>query len=351
MVGLFKVRVSSSRIVEAVKKIDIVETYGQLTAPPTTTGDLRFSAQSLPELDAYRIGKNSDSHPALLISVTDPGSRALIDYRLENLDITHGVGCVVVHPDGTQEYQPFSVVRCLSNDSEVQDMFLHSIESMVVAIGSHPTAADVSRGIAKLVEIFRLMGQAPRKTIQGLWAELLVIAEARDPEQLARAWHVTFLEMYDFNRGGQRIEVKSAIGQRRQHHFSLAQLRPPPGATVLVASVLVQRAGQGHSVIDLASEVKNKLGNGTEVLSHVDEVVAEALGNSWRRAGEYRFDREGACHSLTFFFATDIPKVELQLPPEVSNVHFEVDLSGVPSATRTDIAAAGGLFGAAVPGR
>ena len=55
-------------------------------------------------------------------------------------------------------------------------------------------------------------------------------------------------DLYDFNEGNHRIEVKSAQGELRRHHFSLAQLLPPAGTTLAIVSVLVNRAGGGTSI-------------------------------------------------------------------------------------------------------
>jgi hypothetical protein len=85
----------------------------------------------------------------------------------------------------------------------------------------------------------------PRKSVQGLWAELFLMARLRDPSALVAAWHSQLGDLYDFSAGSQRIEVKSAIGRIRRHHFTLEQVLPIPRTRVLIASVLVER-GRGY---------------------------------------------------------------------------------------------------------
>src|SRR4029078_3598315 len=99
-----------------------------------------------------------------------------------------------------------------------------------------------SDAIATIVELFRSLQAPPRKSVQGLWSELFLIAEARHPTLLLRAWHATPGDRYDFNLGTARLEVKSVAGAVRHHHFSLAQLSPTGGTTALVASLFIERA-------------------------------------------------------------------------------------------------------------
>ncbi len=172
------------------------------------------------------------------------------------------------------------------------------------------------------------------------------MARLRDPAPLAAAWHVLPGDRYDFSAGSQRIEVKSATGRVRQHHFALEQLLPVPGTRVLVASVLVEQAGAGTALADLVSEVRSRVGHNPQLLLHVDQVVAQTLGDSWRHAQEERFDRHVAESSLAFFEPTVIPKVEPNLPPAVSGVHFRADLTGLPKADLVAHRSQGGLFGA-----
>ena len=49
----------------------------------------------------------------------------------------------------------------------------------------------------------------PRKTIQGLWAELFIIERANNPEYLIQSWHSSSEDKFDFNDGQDKIEVKA----------------------------------------------------------------------------------------------------------------------------------------------
>jgi len=352
MVGSYKTRARSSVTTEMpdAEMPDVVNTFLAIPPPPTTgAGGPRFAVQPIAGYDAYRIAKDTAANPALLITTPSKGSRSLVDYSLENLQIVHGVTCEVSHVDGSKEEGKFSLIRCISDDPTVHDHFLRGLESIIVAIGAHPTATTISLGIGKLVELFRLMHQQSRKSVQGLWAELLLIADATDSEALGRAWHATFMDMYDFNAGSQRVEVKSAAGRHRLHHFALAQVTPPYGTDVIVASVLVERASSGPSVFDLAKEVRARLSGTPELLGRVDQIVAEATGDGWRSAAQTRFDKHAARQSIAFYHVADVPRIETALPAHVSDVHFRADLDSVLEADRMDMAKTNGLFAAVLP--
>ena len=142
----------------------------------------------------------------------------------------------------------------------------------------------------------------------------------------------------------QRIEVKSAMGRVRCHNFSLEQLRPPLGTTILVASLFVERAAGGDTVFDLVERLRLRVLEYHNSLCDVDQVVGATLGSGWRQASEFRFDSELAEDTLRFFEAAVIPCINLRPPPEVTEVHFKSDLSRTPAADLAVRALEGGLF-------
>ncbi len=133
----------------------------------------------------------------------------------------------------------------------------------------------------------------------------------------------------------------------RTHRFSHEQLRPPLGTLAVIASVLIERSAGGHSVNDLVDAIRERIAD-PELLVRLDAVVAQTLGSEWRAAQEDRFDTQLASESIRFLDARTIPSVPAGLPPEVSEVHFRVDLTNHPLDLPDEIRHAGGLFGAAI---
>lgn len=330
--------------------LDLVSSFEALRPPDAGAGTAsRFSAIPIPGGGQHRLGKDSEGAPSLLFTVVDGRASALPPpIVLEHLTVVYGVDCRVTQPDGSVEERKFTVVRCTGTDRVLHSYFLRVAVSIVRLLGEQPSYMDVSRAVDGLVELFRSMATAPRKSVQGLWAELLLMARLRDPAPLAAAWHVLPGDRYDFSAGDHRIEVKSATGRVRQHHFTLEQLLPVPGTQVLVVSVLVERAAAGTALVDLVREVRSRTSDAPQLLLHVDRVVAQTLGDGWRHAQEQRFDRQLAESSLAFYEPAVIPQVDANLPRGVSNVQFVADLTGAPSADLRAYRSKGGLFAAAL---
>ena len=116
----------------------------------------------------------------------------------------------------------------------------------------------------------------------------------------------------------------------------------------MIVSILIERSAGGQSIYDLIDDIRGRVGD-ADLLLRLDAVVAETLGNEWRTAHEERFDRQLACESCRFLDARTVPSVAGNIPPEVTDIHFRVDLSTHPLAPPDELSGAGGLFTAVLP--
>jgi hypothetical protein len=331
--------------------LDLAALFETLGTPQGTSSN-QFIARSIPGFEPHRLAKGNDNTPALLISLgtASPGY-ALVPINLAHLNIRHNIECVITQEDGTQEKGNFSIVRCVGEDHLLHAYFLRVLGSILTLIGLYPSQAEISSAINKLIELFRVMSEPARKSVQGLWAEVLLIALSTEPEVVLSAWHTTPMDLYDFNAGNQRIEVKSAAGRQRHHHFSLAQLQPLENTNVLIASMFMERSAGGTSLETLISEIRSRLPNQPELVLRLEQVVIATLGEGWKKGLQARFDRELAESSLKFYEQRIIPAVDPQLPPTVTDVRFKSDLTNLPTVSRKQVKLLGGLFRAALPRR
>lgn len=314
--------------------------------PPQRAGAASFSVVPVPGFPHTRIGKGVDGEPALLVTTDALGwSASLPPIRLTHLSVQHGLRCRIEAGRRTTE-ATFAVVRLVASDRTLADYFLEVLPPVIRRIGELPTSESLHVALTGLVELFRSLGDPPRKSIQGVWAELFVLARAANPAVLAAAWHRMPEERFDFAEGDQRVEVKSAAGRRRCHHFSLEQARPPTGATVLIASVLLERSTGGTSLGDLLARIRSHLGGAPGLAASTEGVVAASLGSALPEALGAAFDEELALSSLRFYWGQSIPCVETPLPSRVSDVHFTADLSDVPEVDSTQFGERHSLFSA-----
>jgi hypothetical protein len=329
--------------------LDLFPIFRSLVPPTVPAGALGyFSAHLIPGFENHRLGKDGNGAPALLISVRDVATKTRPSpIVLENLSVHHDIDCRIKREDGPLEQGRFTVLRCTSGDPALHLHFLRIASPLVMLVGVNPAQTEVRRLIDSLVELFRVLNEAPRKSVQGLWAEVFLISGATTAEDLVEAWHVVPQDRYDFNAGSYRIEVKSATGRIRNHHFSLEQLYPPTGSKLIVASVFVERTGAGTSLGDLVNMIRGRMGGNVNLVAHIDRIVFQSLGNGWQRALDERFDLELAEESLAFFDPSQIPRLCRDLPVGISEVRFRSDFSGRLPLETQELESAGGLFRAA----
>ncbi len=248
----------------------------------------------------------------------------------------HRLNCRISQGDDRLE-EVFTVIYCTGQETALHVHFIRVASTVIESLGRSPSHIDVMHAVNRLIELFRALKSLPKKSIQGLWAELFLIARSRKPSLLINAWHNSLDDRYDFNLGNQRIEVKSVSGRIRKHHFSLEQLQPPKDTEVLIASIFIERSGGGSSVSRLIDEIRLHAANDVDALLHLDQT-------NWKSAGAERFDRELAEQSLGFFEVGSIPAINPNLPREISEVHFKVDMTSITPISLTKYRQTDGLF-------
>ena len=329
--------------------LNLIELFQSIESMKTIDAEDRFSAILIPDYEPHRLGKDAQGRPLLLISIIDVrGQRQRDPPVLEHLTVMYNQNCRVSRSDGTFEDRRFTFVCCTAEDSTLHTYFLRVASTILVSLKNRPTQSDVAHAMDRFIELFRAMTKPSRKSVQGLWAELFLIAQSRQPALLVNAWHTLPEDRYDFAMDDQRIEVKSFSGSVRQHHFSLEQLQSPEGVETLVASALVENSQAGESIVDLREKIQVRLGDDSDLLLHLDKVIALTLGNSWQQADEACFDQWLAEESLAFYEAAAIPSVNPNLPLGVSRVHFQSNLTGIPTIEISRYDAEDGLFHAAL---
>ena len=308
-----------------------------------------YEAARIARNSRYRVGRDSQGNPAILIETTGTaGAAALADFEGRHVRVGHGVSCSISEAGVEVGREQFSVVTCVDSDDLLKDRFFDAAETLLRSLGESPTIEELRRVVAGLIELFRLASQPPRGTIQGLWAELWVIAQAREPEVLLDAWHAEPSDAYDFNSGPERVEIKSTSQRTRKHSFSHRQLQPPTGTRVAIASVFVESSGGGPTISTLVDRLRRRVAE-PRALMRLDYVVASTLGADWRRGVESAFDAELASESLHFYTVESIPSLPSDIPTGISDIRYVSDLSGAQALTSEEMLGSGELFAAVAP--
>lgn len=314
------------------------EQYESLGSP---TGVLEFLAERIEQWPQYRLGKDRTGRPAILIEQP----RGLVVGALPNVELRFisfwpATACEI--GSGQQvDSGVFAIVRSKSDDPAAQKLFLGVVGSWIETLGQAPALSEVRSSFERLAGLFEALAEIRPSDAVGLWGELFMIAASASPELAVRAWHSDVRELFDFRSGLSAVEVKTTASKIRKHEFSLEQLSPAADTQLLVASMMLESSGHTVSLADLVNVVKAQLTQ-ADLRLRVDELVASTLGAAWRESAAVRFSPASALSSLRFFRDSAIPCVERELPVEVSDVRFKVELDGVPPVdleTTTSISA------------
>jgi hypothetical protein len=328
--------------------LDLVQQFESLVLPLPAVFGSDLAAVPILGAATHRLAKDANGSPCVLLRQPAQAQRAS-PIRLDNLLVSFDVPCSIALPGGELERDTFTIVRCAPTDPLLFPHFLQIIAPVVALLGAAPPTAAVRRMILSLVALFQALAVPPTKTIQGLWAELLLIRLSSDPPATARAWHRDPFEHFDFADGPQRIEVKSSSTRQREHYFSLGQLVPLRGARVAVASVFVERAGGGVSIRKVVADTRALLGGDISLVTQFDACVYKSLGSGWADAMDECFDWELAVDSIAFYAAEFVPRPENPMPQSVFDVRFRSDMGSTARLSLQDLRDAGGLFAAALP--
>lgn len=322
---------------------DLAELYRSL--PKITGSDDCYAVQPVGTRERYRIGSDPAGNPALLIA-TEPPNRgeSALPVEFSNLSFRPRCQCRVKLDRSPEAIQTLAVLKCATDDSALREYFLRSLSGALDVLPDIPTEQNVVEAVSKLVELFRALEAPPRKSLQGLWCELFLISRSAHIRQAALAWHSDPSALFDFTAGTKRVEVKSAVGGIRQHHFSLQQLTPPRGIDAVVASFLLDESGSGLSIAALWDDVAYRRELTADVKNRLLHVLTLGLGRDWRRANRIAFNPDTALRDLRLYDAAAIPKVSPSIPVEVSKVHFCSELTDVTAISPATAARRGGLF-------
>ena len=286
-----------------------------------------FTIANLPKIKNHKIGLSKDGLPLFFIKCENETNEKSLDYNLESISVQFNQKCQLLSNDKKIAKGVYTVIALKTDSIDLQEYFLNILYFVIVKLPETTKLKELKIEVEKLVSLFNKFSKLPTKTVQGLWAELLVIEQSSNPEYLVKAWHYSPTDKFDFNDGIDKIEVKSTSKSRRIHNFSLEQLNPNKNSKLIIASVFAVETGKGKTIFDVVKLIDEKVKN-KDVLFRINEVLIETLGIDFEKIFEHYFDYQLAIDSLAFFDSELIPKIETSsIRLEVSNIHFDCDLS------------------------
>ena len=302
----------------------------QIPEPGGVFDSENFVVESIPGHERHFVGWDHRGAPCVLLTSVDGGFRAPL--QLSGLEVRYSVPCRITLQNGTSRDETLSVVICTAPEVQLQDYFLHLMETILRIVGERPTMAVIVGAIGNLVDILQQLARPPRREVIGLYGELVVIALSANPLDCVAAWRADADDRFDFSIGDARLEAKATSGKLRSHMFSLEQCRPPVGTHGAVASMFVELSGGGQSIEEIVAEIVHRVEDEGARLK-VQRTVAQSLGSGLTQALTVRFDDVLARSSYQLFDLRSIPAIREALPKELSEVRFRVDLTDVVAAS------------------
>lgn len=297
--------------------------------------------EPVPCSQSHKIGISDEGYPMFFIKCNDIDKS--IDINLELISVLFSRNCSVKEKQQLSN-EIFTLIVLKTKDVDLQKYFIDVITLILSQINSFPSEKELYKEIKKVINLFSSLTLPPIKTIQGLWAELLIIDKSKNPEVLINAWHVSPNDKYDFNDGSDKLEVKSTSTQKRVHSFSSDQLCSNFNSQLIIASIFVIQSGIGLSVLDLRDRIMTKVKDfATQI--RFNEIILKTVGCQYTSLSEMMFDYQLASDSISYFDSVNIPKISKEsIPSEVTNLHYDCDLSNVAAIQLENIKGSNGLL-------
>lgn len=299
--------------------------------------DGRFTVIAIEGLP-HKLGVSQEGFPIFFVR-TNSSASSVQNIVREILSVEYNVSCKLIDDAGNSEDDIFCIITLRSLDAPLQSYFVEIFTMMLHKLQTVPSNRELSVEVENLIAIFDALTNPPKKKIQGLWAELLVIDQSTRPEILINAWHSAPSAKYDFTLGRDKIEVKSTSSEERIHKFSLDQLNPSPNSRLLIASTVVRESGQatdGLSVRDLYERIRERV-SAVDSQLRLYTIIAETIGSDIAKLESVFYDYTTAVDFLEFYDYHDIPSIAKDdVPSLVSEVRFSSNLNGLIDARKEE---------------
>lgn len=283
---------------------------------------------------SHKLAYSQEGYPMIFIECSDDKITSSIRLKLFNVNFNK---LCKLDESGKCIEQKYTIVKLLSSNKDFQKYFLEVMCLVLNKLPQKPKVEQLKREISKIISLFTASIKISKDTLKGLWAELFVIEQSKNPLYLIKAWHVSTEDKYDFNDGVDKIEVKSTSNEERIHHFAIEQLNPNSGSQLVIASLIVANSGIGKNIFDLVDSISKRISD-TAALLKLNEEVMQTIGCHIDEAKEIYFDYTLAKNNMRLYDFKIIPAIALaSVPVGVTAVHFASCLKGLPEIDRSKL--------------
>lgn len=287
-----------------------------------------INVESLKGKTNHKIGVSKEGRPLFFIKCDNLDNLRSLDCNLEYIGIQYNRECQLNNNE--ENLNGIYTIVSLNTDSiELQEYFIEIVFLIVSNLSDTPFMKDLKMELDKLTNLFSTFSKPPLKTVQGLWAEILVIEQSNNPDYLIKSWHIFKGDKFDFNDGNDKIEVKSTSKSKRIHTFSIQQLNPNNNSQLIIASIFAIETGIGKNIINLIEDIEKRLKDKT-LYFKLNEIVTQTLGKDFIKSFDMFFDYHFAVDNIGYYLGENIPRIdENDVPRDVINIRFDCDLTNI----------------------
>ena len=295
----------------------------------------KFGVKSLSFSNLVLLGISPEGNPIFFIEKDFKNNTK--DFKLALISVLFNRDCSLILDNGKTIEKKYSLIVLHSDDYDMRQYFLNVVVLLFQKLPQDPSQKELIDEINKLILLFSASAKPAMKTIQGLWAEMLIIEQSTNPEYLIRSWHSSPNSKYDFNDGQNKLEVKSTSQTKRIHSFSYDQTIPNPNSRLLIASIKVIETGVGKSILDLRDNICKRVSD-LNLQYKVNEMILSSLGSDFSNISDLYFDYQYAIDETAFIESENIPTIPKDsIPNELSNIKFSCDLTNIQSVKKEQL--------------
>lgn len=295
-----------------------------------------FTAAQLRPKEGVYLAIDDAGHPCLFLQAGAKLAEASV--RTSGLLLQPNQEYLLTFEDGTAQSGRYHLMACLSSQGSDEEGFLVLIEAFFLRRDSVPQDQALVSLFHSMVRLFAVSQVRDlRSERQGLWGELFTMSRVRGFAFWAPYWHSEPTRLFDFFGASGRVEVKTALGTERVHHFSHRQIYATEGEEILVASLLLREEGSGVTLKELIMQCRIELRDTPHYLKI--ERAARRAGMAGTTETGPSYDPASAERDLAWYRAAGIPHFRLPEPVGVSETHYRADLTNAPRLSPDELEA------------
>ncbi len=287
-----------------------------------------FNSVKLSSNSNHLIGVNYQGLVTILISSTEPKGKG---ESLTNLIIKHRVFCTV-KLNNKKSKKMYSIIKCLSNNENTQELFLMSLENIVKNITKTVSEKKIDELTKKLIKLFEKISANKDYDIMGLWGELFTIDYLKSTETLLNGWHNEKNDLFDFFVDNTALETKTTTRNDRKHIFSYDQLNSK-NLKIIVCSIKLEKQRSGFSILDLKKKIEKKI-KSKDLQKKLNENFGIIVANKPQREIErFKYSYKYAKDNISFYDSLNVPRIKETPMYGLKKIKFESNLDSSESIT------------------